>query len=93
MTPADYQPKGFKACPFERFVFKNGELSYEAGKLQTISHEIMIEIKVDESIVKERQRVFNDTISSDSTDSVELKDVLPTKLHKESLNDREIDFN
>ena len=46
---------------------------------------MMIEIRVDESIVQERLRVFNDTISSDSTDSVELKDVLPTKFHKESL--------
>ena len=54
---------------------------------------MMIEIRVDESIVQERLRVFNDTISSDSTDSVELKDELPTKLHKESLTDREIDFN
>ena len=86
MTPADYEPTGFKSCPFESFVFKNGELCYDAGQLQTVWHGIMVEIRADESIVKDRLRVINDTISSiNSLEST-------CKLLKESLNDREIDY-
>ena len=52
VTPADYEPKGFKPCDFEKFVYKDGQVKIDVGKVHSVWHEMQINACVAKSMLK-----------------------------------------
>ena len=63
MTPEDYQPNGFKESDLEDFKFENGKVHIDGGQVHSLWHQVILNVNVDHSMIKE----LNDFQTIDET--------------------------
>ena len=68
VTPVDYEPPGFKPCDFDNYVYQEGRVKIDGGKVHSVWHQLTLNVNVAQTMLKQVDdfQTIDETFDSNS---------------------------